>query len=781
MEKKSFEFILLENGMLFDCITSTVNVAVLLRKWGLRERFNHIHETHAKKMVQTKSKKRRKMNLTIWKSNELRLVTGIFLFSIAALMLPASMGHAANIASDPSFEKGTASTKLLDSKSSIDSSVARSGSKSLKLINDGAQKNHNAGQFGTGGVQAGTEYVYSVYVKGNNVKGHGSGGKPLAVVRWLDSSGNKLAKEMYMWAPYGTYGWTPMKIHIEAPPKAAKVDLSFRSWYDCLSGTSNWDDISLAPRNFSYRGSRTGTYQAESANSKSGGLIKSAEENYTGSGYFHATSAGAYLEWNNVSGGSNGGNRILSFRYANEGNMQNWEVFVNGKSQGIAKPIGTGKVNSWASFDWDATLKAGNNTVRVKVQKVPSGDPGRPNIDKLDVYNGGGGGSGDTGSTGGTSGTGSTGGTSGTGSTGGTSGTGSTGGTSGTGSTGGTSGTGSTGGTSGSSTTGQQSYGSAAWPVPGTINAEDYDKGGEGVAYHDTSAANKGGKYRTDGVDIWYSGNPLIKYYTGANTNGEWLEYTVNVANSGTYSLDLHVSTPNSGCKASVKLDGKDLAGTIDVPNTGGWHEWETVMTTVNLSAGKHVLRVAFVRGGFNLNWIDINPIGTNNGGSTASSGGSTASGSANGQQPYSGTPQRLPGTIEAEDFDEGGQGIAYNDKTTGNKGGEYRKDDVDIWRTNGGYYTGANATGEWLEYSVNVAYAGSYTLHLRVATPYSGKKLRVELDGSDVTGAVSVPNTGGWQKWQTIKANARLSAGKHVLRVVFVQGGFNFDWIDIY
>ena len=759
--------------MIFDGNIPTVTVTALQWKLGLKGTFQiSPYETDARKnVVQRETMKRREMYLTKWKLKESRLVIGIFLLSIVALVVPANMGHAANIASDPSFEKGTAATKLLDSKSSIDSSVARTGSKSLKLINDGAQKNHNAGQFGTGGVQAGTEYVYSVYVKGSNVRGEGSGGKPLAVLRWLDSSGNKLAKEMYMWAPYGTYGWTPMKIYIEAPPKAAKVDLSFRSWYGCLSGTSNWDDISLAPRNFSYRGSRTGTYQAENANSKSGGLIKSAEENYTGSGYFHATTGGAYLEWNNVSGGSTGGSRILSFRYANEGNMKNWEVFVNGKSQGTAKPMGTGKVNSWATFDWNVTLKAGNNTVRVKIATVPTGDPGRPNIDRLDVYNGGGGGSGDTGSTGGTS---------GTGSTGGTSGTGSTGGTSGTGSTGGTSGTGSTGGTSGSSTTGQQSYGSAAWPVPGTINAEDYDKGGEGVAYHDTSAANKGGKYRTDGVDIWYSGNPLIKYYTGANTNGEWLEYTVNVANSGTYSLDLHVSTPNSGCKASVKLDGKDLAGTIDVPNTGSWHEWETVMTTVNLSAGKHVLRVAFDRGGFNFNWIDINPIGTNNGGSTTS-GGSTPSGSANGQQPYTGTPQRLPGTVEAEDFDEGGQGIAYNDKTTGNKGGEYRKDDVDIWRTNGGYYTGANATGEWLEYTVNVAYASTYTLNLRVATPNTGGKLRVELDGSDVTGAVSVPNTGGWQKWQTIKANAKLTAGKHVLRVVFVQGGFNFDWIDIY
>ena len=61
------------------------------------------------------------------------------------------------------------------------------------------------------------------------------------------------------------------------------------------------------------------------------------------------------------------------------------------------------------------------------------------------------------------------------------------------------------------------------------------------------------------------------------------------------------------------------------------------------------------------------------------------------------------------------------------------------------GYYTGANATGEWLEYTVDVATTGQYQLDLRVATPNSGRQLRVSLDGADVSGLINVPNTGSW------------------------------------
>jgi hypothetical protein len=56
----------------------------------------------------------------------------------------------------------------------------------------------------------------------------------------------------------------------------------------------------------------------------------------------------------------------------------------------------TGRVNSWDSFNWPVTLRAGSNTVRVVIQQVPAGEASRPNIDRLDVFQGGSGGSGGT-------------------------------------------------------------------------------------------------------------------------------------------------------------------------------------------------------------------------------------------------------------------------------------------------------------------------------------------------------------------------------------------------
>ena len=124
----------------------------------------------------------------------------------------------------------------------------------------------------------------------------------------------------------------------------------------------------------------------------------------------------------------------------------------------------------------------------------------------------------------------------------------------------------------------QQPYGGKPWPIPGTIEAEDYDTGGEAVAYHDTTEGNRDDKYRKDDVDIWYSSDRYSGYYTGTNATGEWLEYTVKVVAGGMYSLDLNVATPENSRKIHVMLDGEDITGPIRLPNTGGWNEWETVM-----------------------------------------------------------------------------------------------------------------------------------------------------------------------------------------------------------
>jgi hypothetical protein len=161
--------------------------------------------------------------------------------------------------------------------------------------------------------------------------------------------------------------------------------------------------------------------------------------------------------------------------------------------------------------------------------------------------------------------------------------------------------------------------------------------------------------------------------------------------------------------------------------------------------------------------------------------------GSAVSSTPFVGTPVAVPGTIQAENFDNGGAGVAYRDTTAGNSGGAYRATDVDLAATSdagGGYNLGYTRAGEWLNYTVNVKTGGTYTLDVRIASIGAGAIFHVEIDGRDVTGPMSVPDTGGWQVWRTIsKTGISLTAGTRVVRLVLDKsasqnaavGNYNF------
>jgi chitinase len=152
-------------------------------------------------------------------------------------------------------------------------------------------------------------------------------------------------------------------------------------------------------------------------------------------------------------------------------------------------------------------------------------------------------------------------------------------------------------------------------------------------------------------------------------------------------------------------------------------------------------------------------------------------------QSPYGGTVRNLPGKIEAEHYDLGGQGVAYNDLTTGNAGSAFRTEDVDIEATTDtgtGYNVGWIQAGEWLEYTVNVTTAGTYTLSARVAATAAGKTFHIEMDGVNVSGTLTVPNTTGWQIWQTVTATTTsLATGQKVMRIYADQGDFNINYVD--
>ncbi len=156
---------------------------------------------------------------------------------------------------------------------------------------------------------------------------------------------------------------------------------------------------------------------------------------------------------------------------------------------------------------------------------------------------------------------------------------------------------------------GQSPYGGQPWPVPGSIEAEDFDEGGEGVAYHDARPGNVNGQYRpSEGVDIQVTRDTGGGYNVGWTWKGEWLEYTIEVAEAGSYDIDVRVASWSRRGKFHIEFEGIDQTGSIHVPRTWGWQRWRTVsVNNVNLSVGKQIMRLYIDRGLFNINNIIIN------------------------------------------------------------------------------------------------------------------------------------------------------------------------------
>ncbi|HUJ71328.1 MAG TPA: PKD domain-containing protein, partial [Verrucomicrobiae bacterium] len=162
---------------------------------------------------------------------------------------------------------------------------------------------------------------------------------------------------------------------------------------------------------------------------------------------------------------------------------------------------------------------------------------------------------------------------------------------------------------------------------------------------------------------------------------------------------------------------------------------------------------------------------------------------------PYTGSSVVLPGRVEAEQFDYGGPGVSYSNLTTKTED-EYINRYITTFRVTdsvdfdpvantSGYAVAVAQPGEWLAYTVNVATGGLYALDVRLSSRGAGGTFHVELAGFDQTGPLTVPDTGGWQNWQTLtKSNVTLSAGQQVMRLVMDSGGISnlvgdIDYLD--
>jgi uncharacterized protein involved in high-affinity Fe2+ transport len=310
-------------------------------------------------------------------------------------------------------------------------------------------------------------------------------------------------------------------------------------------------------------------------------------------------------------------------------------------------------------------------------------------------------------------------------------------------------------------------YGGTAAAVPGTVQAENYDTGGQGVAYNVTSTNGSGNSYRSDGVDLEATTDTGGGYDLGWTAAGQWFKYTINVATAGTYTVGLRLAAPAAVTDA-LHIDnsaGTNISGDVTAPATGGYQDWTTVSVSVTLPAGSQTLTIDQDAAGWNINYLTFT-------GSTAKAGA-----------PYGGTAAAVPGTVQAENYDTGGQGVGYSVTSVNGSANTYRSDGVDLETTSdsgGGYDLGWTAAGQWFNYTVNVATAGSYTVGLRVAAPSAVADALhiVNSSGANLSGDVAIAATGGYQTWVTVNATVTLPAGTQTLTVDQDAAGWNINYL---
>lgn len=284
------------------------------------------------------------------------------------------------------------------------------------------------------------------------------------------------------------------------------------------------------------------------------------------------------------------------------------------------------------------------------------------------------------------------------------------------------------------------------------VEAEDYAR------FNDSTSGNAGNAYRSDNVDIQTTSDTGGGYNVGWTAANEWLEYDLSNVTAGSYTLDMRVASAPGGGNYTVDVNGAERVSPTSVNTTGGWQAWQTkTHSGISLNSGNNTVRVNIHNGGFNLNKLILTPV---------SCGGSTPT-------PPPSSAQQV--VLEAEDYDN------FYDTTAGNTGGAYRSDNVDIESTGdtgGGYNVGWTGAGEWLEYTAFFE-AGTYQVTTRLASNSNNGEYSIQLNGNALIATQQVPNSNGWQNWQTQTAGTvTIAEGMHTIRVNIEGGYFNLNWI---
>lgn len=212
---------------------------------------------------------------------------------------------------------------------------------------------------------------------------------------------------------------------------------------------------------------------------------------------------------------------------------------------------------------------------------------------------------------------------------------------------------------------------------------------------------------------------------------GDFLEYTISAPMDGNYYVEYRLASQGGSDGFDFSIDGT-VVDSQTVSDTGGWQNWSTQTSAeFFMTAGQHTARFDFAGGAINLNWFKV-------------------------YEPV------FEIFIEAEDYEAAGD-VATED--TADEGG--------------GLNVGWIDAGDFLEYTVNIPADGSYQIEYRLASQGGSDGFETSVGGV-VVDTQTVPDTGGWQEWTSVKSTVNLVAGEQTLRVDFVGGAINVNWIKI-
>lgn len=142
------------------------------------------------------------------------------------------------------------------------------------------------------------------------------------------------------------------------------------------------------------------------------------------------------------------------------------------------------------------------------------------------------------------------------------------------------------------------------------IEAENFDTGGQGVAYNDSDNVNTGVAHRADeGVDLLRSSDGDGTFVVSSTAAGEWLEFTIFVDEPGYYDVDLRYAAASSDGAVRLLFNDEERLDALGLPATGGHTSWSTASGQVFLEFGRQKLRVEILAGDFAWNWIELTPV----------------------------------------------------------------------------------------------------------------------------------------------------------------------------